>query len=211
MVGESRRQGSSTGGAGADGVLDCGFSGVYSSYTRIRTHLIVLDAGSTSIIFHQRKTGPCGPILVGGDGGSRTHVQEHFRKTFSERSRLLLIRSPFAKRQTQGFAIPWVLLRYREITQEVPACMTPGSHTAGDTGPTRGAELCSQCEIVVCFSVSFERVLFTWITATARLSLFHTPVETFTPPQVMKSGRTICRSLIIFLISPMSTHNRSNR
>ena len=90
---------------------------------------------------------------------------------------------PSPTRQTRGFAIPWILLRYREITQEVPACMTPGSRAAGDTGPTRGAELCSQCEIVVCFSVSFERVLFTWITATARLSLFHTPVETFTPPK----------------------------
>ena len=112
---------------------------------------------------------------------------------------------PSPTQQTRGFAIPWILLRYREITQEVPACMTPGSRAAGDTGPTRGAELCSQCEIVVCFSVSFERVLFTWITATARLSLFHTPVETFTPPQVMKSGRSVCRSLIIFLISPLST------
>ena len=90
---------------------------------------------------------------------------------------------PSPTRQTRGFAIPWILLRYREITQEVPACMTPDSRAAGDTGPTRGAELCSQCEIVVCFSVSFERVLFTWITATARLSLFHTPVETFTPPK----------------------------
>ena len=87
--------------------------------------------------------------------------------------------------------------------------MTPGSRAAGDTGPTRGAELCSQCEIVVCFSVSFERVLFTWITATARLSLFHTPVETFTPPQVMKSGRNICRSLIIFFISHLSICFRS--
>ena len=105
---------------------------------------------------------------------------------------------PSPTRQTRGFAIPWILLRYREITQEVPACMTPGSRAAGDTGPTRGAELCSQCEIVVCFSVSFERVLFTWITATARLSLFHTPVETFTPPQVMKSGRLICRSTILY-------------
>ena len=121
-----------------------------------------------------------------------------------------LFARPSPKQQTRGFAIPWILFRYREITQEVPACMTPGSRAAGDTGPTRGAELCSQCEIVVCFSVSFERVLFTWITATARLSLFHTPVETFTPPQVMKSGRTVCRSLIIFLISPVSTHNRSN-
>ena len=84
--------------------------------------------------------------------------------------------------------------------------MTPGSRAAGDTGPTRGAELCSQCEIVVCFSVSFERVLFTWITATARLSLFHTPVETFTPPQVMKSGRLIYRSIIIIVISSVSIY-----
>jgi hypothetical protein len=89
--------------------------------------------------------------------------------------------------------------------------MTPGSRAAGDTGPTRGAELCSQCEIVVCFSVSFERVLFTWITATARLSLFHTPVETFTPPQVMKSGRLICRSLIIIVIYSVSIYCRFSR
>ena len=134
----------------------------------------------------------------GGDGGSRTRVQECFRKTFSERSRLLLFRSPVALRQTRGFAIPWILLRYREITQEVPACMTPDSRAAGDTGPTRGAELCSQCEIVVCFSVSFKRVLFTWITATARLSLFHTPVETITPPQVMRAAVSGRSSLYIF-------------
>lgn len=38
----------------------------------------------------------------GGDGGSRTRVQEYFRKTFSERSRLLLFRSPVALRQTRG-------------------------------------------------------------------------------------------------------------
>ena len=116
---------------------------------------------------------------------------------------------PSPTQQTRGFAIPCILLRYREITQEVPACMTPDSRAAGDTGPTRGAELCSQCEIVVSFSVSFERVLFTWITATARLSLFHTPVETFTPPQVMKSGRTVRRSLIIFFISHLSICFRS--
>ena len=101
------------------------------------------------------KEGRLAPWLSGGDGGSRTRVQECFRKTFSERSRLLLFRAPLAKRQTRGFAIPWILLRYREITQEVPACMTPGSQTAVDLRPTRGAELCSQCERVVCFSVSF--------------------------------------------------------
>ena len=117
---------------------------------------------------------------------------------------------PSPTRQTRGFAIPWILLRYRELTQEVPAWSTPGSQTAGDLRRTRGAELCSQCEIVVSFSVSFERVLFTWITATARLSLFHTPVETFTPPQVMKSGRTVCRSLIIFVISSVSIYCRFN-
>ena len=117
---------------------------------------------------------------------------------------------PSPARQTRGFAIPWILLRYREITQEVPACMTPDSQAAGDLRPTRGAELCSQCEIVVSFSVSFERVLFTWITATARLSLFHTPVETFTPPQVMKSGRFVCRSIIIIVISSVSIYCRFN-
>ena len=119
-----------------------------------------------------------------------------------------LFARPSPKQQTRGFAIPWILLRYREITQEVPACMTPGSRAASDTGPTRGAELCSQCEIVVSFSVSFKRVLFTWITATARLSLFHTPVETFTPPQVIRSGRLICRSIIIIIISPVSIYCR---
>ena len=39
MVGESRCQGSSTGDAGAKGVLDGGFPGVCLSYTRIRTLL----------------------------------------------------------------------------------------------------------------------------------------------------------------------------
>ena len=111
--------------------------------------------GSTPRIISNEKQSPNGLcFIVGGDGGSRTHVQEYFRKTFSERSRLLLFRSPVALRQTRGFAIPWILLRYREITQEVPACMTPDSFAAGDEGPTRGAELCSQCEVVVCFSVS---------------------------------------------------------
>ena len=33
--------------------------------------------------------------------------------------------------------------------------MTPGIGPAGESGPTRGAELCSECEIVVCFCVSF--------------------------------------------------------
>ena len=66
-----------------------------------------------------------------------------------------LFAHPSPERQTRGFAIPWILLRYREITQEVPAWSTPDSQTAGDLRPTRGAELCSQCEIVVCFSVSF--------------------------------------------------------
>ena len=94
-------------------------------------------------------------IVIGGDGGSRTHVQEYFRKTFSERSRLLLFRLPVASTANSGLAIPWILLRYREIAQEVPAYMTPDSRAAGDTGPTRGAELCSQCEVVCCFSVSF--------------------------------------------------------
>ena len=84
----------------------------------------------------------------GGSGGSRTHVQEHFRKTFSERSRSLLFRAPLADAADLRFAIPWILLRYRELTQEVPALMTPGSQAAGDLRPTRGAELCSQCEVV---------------------------------------------------------------
>ena len=41
-------------------------------------------------------------------------------------------------RQTQGYAIPWILLRYRELTQEVPALLTPDSRAAGDPRPTRG-------------------------------------------------------------------------
>ena len=105
---------------------------------------------------------------------------------------------PSPTRQTRGFAIPWILLRYREITQEVPAWSTPDSQTTGDLRPTRGAELCSQCEIVVCFSVSFERVLFTWITATARLSLFHTPVETITPPWGRAAGLSAALLLYFF-------------
>ena len=44
--------------------------------------------------------------FFGGDGGSRTHVQEYFRKTFSERSRLIRFRSPVARTANSGLAIP---------------------------------------------------------------------------------------------------------
>ena len=77
MVGESRRQGSSTGDAGARGVLDCGFPGVFSSYTRIRTHLAVLDVGSTPSFYHQTtKEGPMDPLcclveMAGVEPGSK--------------------------------------------------------------------------------------------------------------------------------------------
>ena len=104
--------------------------------------------------YSTNENGPSRVLFIGGDGGSRTHVQEYFRRTFSERSRLLLFRSPLASTANLGIAIPWILLRYRELTQEIPACMTPDSQAAGDLRPTRGAELCSQCEVVVCFSVS---------------------------------------------------------
>ena len=136
-------------------ILDCGFPGIFSSYTRIRTHLSRTWVQLLRSVTRQQR-GPDGPsLLSGGSGGSRTHVQEHFRKTFSERSRSLLFHAPLADTADLGFAIPWVLLRYRALTQEVPALMTPGSQAAGDLRPTRGAELCSQCEVVVCFSVSF--------------------------------------------------------
>ena len=136
-------------------LLDRGFPGVLSILHPDTNPLFVSLTRVRPRSYSTNKNRPLRVCFVGGDGGSRTHVQECFRKTFSERSRLLLIRSPFACRQTRGFAIPWILLRYREITQEGPALSTPDSHAAGDTGPTRGAELCSQCEIVVCFSVSF--------------------------------------------------------
>ena len=59
--------------------------------------------GSTPRIISNEKQSPNGLcFIVGGDGGSRTHVQEYFRKTFSERSRLLLFRLPVALRQTRG-------------------------------------------------------------------------------------------------------------
>ena len=58
---------------------------------------------STPRIISNEKQSPNGLcFIVGGDGGSRTHVQEYFRKTFSERSRLLLFRLPVALRQTRG-------------------------------------------------------------------------------------------------------------
>ncbi len=107
--------------------------------------------------------------------------------------------------------------------------MTPVAVPAGELRPTRGAELCSQCEIVVCFCVSFERVLFTWITATARLSSFHTPVETSASPwipadndlpelyyiyqrQIVKiPGPLILNELLCYLKSAISTPSARTR
>ncbi len=62
MAGVSRCQGACP-LRGAFGGLDRGFPGVFSSYTRIRTRLAVLDAGSTPSFYHQTtKEGPMDPL-----------------------------------------------------------------------------------------------------------------------------------------------------
>ena len=68
--------------------------------------------------------------FFGGDGGSRTHVQEHFRKTFSERSRLLLFRSPFASAANSGFRYP------------VDTLTLPGDHARGPCMHDAGFPCC---------------------------------------------------------------------
>ena len=68
--------------------------------------------------------------FFGGDGGSRTHVQEHFRKTFSERSRLLLIRSPFANTANSGLRYP------------VDTLTLPGDHARGPCMHDAGFPYC---------------------------------------------------------------------
>ena len=89
----------------------------------------------------------------GGDGGSRTHVQKYFRRTFSERSQCFVIRSIRRDADTLRNCYPVSPLKYQELFQRFPAFMTPDFKPAGEPEAARGAELCSQCEIVVIFSV----------------------------------------------------------
>ena len=89
----------------------------------------------------------------GGDGGSRTHVQKYFRRTFSERSQCFVIRRIRRDADTLRNCYPVSPLKYQELSQRFPAFMTPDFKPAGEPEAARGAELCSQCEIVVIFSV----------------------------------------------------------
>jgi len=91
--------------------------------------------------------------FIGGDGGSRTHVQKYFRRTFSERSQCFVIRSIRRDADTLRNCYPVSPLKYQELSQRFPAFMTPDFKPAGEPEAARGAELCSQCEIVVIFSV----------------------------------------------------------
>lgn len=95
----------------------------------------------------------CFKALIGGDGGSRTHVQKYFRRTFSERSQCFVIRSIRRDADTLRNCYPVSPLKYQELFQRFPAFMTPDFKPAGEPEAARGAELCSQCEIVVIFSV----------------------------------------------------------
>ena len=101
-------------------------------------------------------------LRYGGDGGSRTHVQKYFRRTFSERSQCFVIRRIRRDADTLRNCYPVSPLKYQELSQRFPAFMTPDFKPAGEPEAARGAELCSQCEIVVIFSVYIYRPLFTW-------------------------------------------------
>ena len=92
-------------------------------------------------------------LRYGGDGGSRTHVQKYFRRTFSERSQCFVIRRIRRDADTLRNCYPVSPLKYQELSQRFPAFMTPDFKPAGEPEAARGAELCSQCEIVVIFSV----------------------------------------------------------
>ena len=61
-VGISRRQGSSSGCAGAAASLTAVFRVSASAYTRIRTHLIILDVGSIPSFHQTTKEGPLDPL-----------------------------------------------------------------------------------------------------------------------------------------------------
>lgn len=92
-------------------------------------------------------------LWYGGDGGSRTHVQKYFRRTFSERSQCFVIRRIRRDADTLRNCYPVSPLKYQELFQRFPAFITPDFKPAGEPEAARGAELCSQCEIVVIFSV----------------------------------------------------------
>ena len=55
---------------------------------RIRTHLTPWTWVQFLLSFSTNENGPLRVLFIGGDGGNRTHVQEYFRKNFSERSRV---------------------------------------------------------------------------------------------------------------------------
>ena len=61
-VGISRRQGSSSGCAGAAASLTAVFRVSASAYTRIRTHLIILNVGSIPSFHQTTKEGPLDPL-----------------------------------------------------------------------------------------------------------------------------------------------------
>ena len=60
-----------------------------------------------------------GPLLSGGDGGSRTRVQEHFRKIFSERIRVFGFAEVHVTRQTYTRLSCKVLVATRSSRQGV--------------------------------------------------------------------------------------------
>lgn len=109
----------------------------------------------TCVTFQNKKAlkSNCFKAFIGGDGGSRTHVQKYFRRTFSERSQCFVIRRIRRDADTLRNCYPVSPLKYQELFQRFPAFMTPDFKPAGEPEAARGAELCSQCEIVVIFSV----------------------------------------------------------
>ena len=125
-----------------------------SVYTRIRTHLTPWTWVQFLLSFSTNENGPLRVLFIGGDGGNRTHVQEYFRKNFSERSRVFDFACWASHGRLPSDYPAWSSYASGRLRKSFPACMTPGSEPAGELRPTRGAELCSQCEIVVCFSVS---------------------------------------------------------
>ena len=153
MVGVFRRQGRLTPPFRAS-LLDCGFPGVFSSL-HPDTNPLVLDVGSPPSFLCIAKKRALQALFLryGGDGGSRTHVQKYFRRTFSERSQCFVIRRIRRNADTLRNCYPVSPLKYQELSQRFPAFMTPDFKPAGEPEAARGAELCSQCEIVVIFSV----------------------------------------------------------
>jgi len=93
-------------------------------------------------------------MVYGGDGGSRTHVQNRVCGNFSERSLLWNFRFTPWQEAAEVIRYPVRSPRLPGTRLEFSCMSTPGQEPAGEPQPTRGAaQLSCVCERIVIFSV----------------------------------------------------------